>query len=44
MLTLEEHIFILLYYIDEPVREGMKYLFDNKFMKAKAVFQTKASM
>ncbi|KAL0144179.1 tetratricopeptide repeat protein 39B-like protein [Mucor lusitanicus] len=29
---------------DEPVREGMKYLFDNKFMKAKSVFQTKASI
>ncbi|KAI9253060.1 hypothetical protein EDC94DRAFT_620056 [Helicostylum pulchrum] len=29
---------------DEPVRDGMKYLFDNKFMKAKAVFQTKASI
>lgn len=31
-------------FLDEPVRDGMKYLFDNKFMKAKAVFQTKASM
>ncbi|KAI8056419.1 hypothetical protein BDF21DRAFT_441011 [Thamnidium elegans] len=31
-------------YIYEPVRDGMKYLFDNKFMKAKAVFQTKASI
>lgn len=30
--------------IDEPVREGMQYLFDNKFMKAKAVFQSKASV
>ncbi|KAI8876024.1 hypothetical protein K501DRAFT_285739 [Backusella circina FSU 941] len=28
---------------DEPVREGMKFLFDNKFMKAKQVFQTNAS-
>ncbi|CDH49342.1 tetratricopeptide repeat protein partial [Lichtheimia corymbifera JMRC:FSU:9682] len=29
---------------DEPVREGMQYLFDNKFMKAKAIFQSKASI
>ncbi|CEP12855.1 hypothetical protein [Parasitella parasitica] len=26
---------------DEPVRKGMKYLFDNKFLKAKALFQKK---
>ncbi|KAI8890300.1 hypothetical protein K501DRAFT_237334 [Backusella circina FSU 941] len=28
---------------DEPVREGMKFLFDNKFMKAKNIFQSNAS-
>ena len=31
-----------LYPTDEGVRRGMKYLFDNKFMKAKALFQTKS--
>ncbi|CEI96153.1 hypothetical protein RMCBS344292_10320 [Rhizopus microsporus] len=29
---------------DQPIRDGMKYLFDNRFMKAKAIFQTKASI
>ncbi|KAI7903462.1 uncharacterized protein BX663DRAFT_506584 [Cokeromyces recurvatus] len=29
---------------DETVREGMSYLFDNKFMKAKSLFQTKAGI
>ncbi|KAI8090899.1 uncharacterized protein B0P05DRAFT_527859 [Gilbertella persicaria] len=28
---------------DEPVRKGMRCLFDNKFLKAKSLFQTKAS-
>lgn len=28
---------------DENVRKGMKCLFDNKFMKAKALFQTKSN-
>ncbi|KAI8641035.1 hypothetical protein BD408DRAFT_346769 [Parasitella parasitica] len=27
---------------DEPVRKGMKYMFDNKFLKAKALFQKKS--
>ncbi|KAI9266683.1 hypothetical protein BDA99DRAFT_30074 [Phascolomyces articulosus] len=29
---------------DEPVREGMRNLFDNKFMKAKNAFQSKANV
>ncbi|KAI8343266.1 hypothetical protein BC941DRAFT_448087 [Chlamydoabsidia padenii] len=28
---------------DQPVREGMRYLFDNKFMQAKLIFQTNAN-
>ncbi|KAI8099731.1 uncharacterized protein BX664DRAFT_321998 [Halteromyces radiatus] len=28
---------------DQPVREGMRYLFDNKFMRAKAIFQINAA-
>ncbi|OBZ91293.1 Tetratricopeptide repeat protein 39C [Choanephora cucurbitarum] len=30
--------------VDEPIRKAMDLLFDNKFMKAKSVFQTKASI
>ncbi|KAI8351530.1 hypothetical protein BD560DRAFT_456251 [Blakeslea trispora] len=29
---------------DEPIRKAMNLLFDNKFMKAKSIFQTKASI
>ncbi|ORX51288.1 hypothetical protein DM01DRAFT_1324416 [Hesseltinella vesiculosa] len=28
---------------DHPIREGMRYLLDNKFMRAKAIFQSNAS-
>ncbi|CAO3581786.1 unnamed protein product [Absidia cylindrospora] len=28
---------------DQPVREGMRYLFDNKFMRARIIFQTNAN-
>lgn len=31
-------------FIDEPMREGMRNLFDNNFMKAKGIFQSKASL
>ncbi|KAL0078047.1 hypothetical protein J3Q64DRAFT_1646431 [Phycomyces blakesleeanus] len=29
---------------DEPVQEGINLLFDNQFMRAKGIFQTKANM
>lgn len=39
-----KQVLISLWTIDQPIRDGMKYLFDNRFMKAKAIFQTKASI
>lgn len=29
-------------YIDQPIRQGMRYLFDNKFTKAKTIFESKS--
>ena len=48
MLSLNESIWfilfllLLLYYIDEPVLRAMRHLFNNRFMKAKRLFERDA--